>query len=96
MRDAALIIALSHLVDAHPSWGSGKPDQNAIIERVNRTFREEVRDQHLFSNLEEVRETTHWWMIAYNESRPHDGFNGATPHEYRYQSAKRSTFDLSA
>ena len=74
----------------------GKPNQNAFIERVNRTFREDVRDQHLFSNLEEVRETTHWWMIDDNASRPHDAFNGATPHEYRYQSAIRSTFDLSA
>ena len=75
---------------------AGKPNQNAFIERFNRTFREDVRDQHLFSNLDEVRETTHWWMIAYNESRPHDALNGATPHEYRYLSAKRSAFDLSA
>ena len=68
--------------------------ENAKLKR--RTFCEDVRDQHLFSNLEEVRETTHWWMIDDNASRPHDALNGATPHEYRYQSAKRSTFDLSA
>ena len=75
---------------------AGKPNQNAFIGRFNRTFREDVRDQHLYSNLEEVRETTHWWMIDDNESRPHDALNDATPHEYRYQSAESSTFDLSA
>ena len=75
---------------------AGQPNQNTFIERFNRTFREDVRDQYLFSNLEEVRETTHWWMIDDNASRPHDALNGATPHEYHYLSAKRSTFDLSA
>ena len=68
--------------------------ENAKLKR--RTFCEDVRDQHLFSNLEEVRESTHRWMIDDNASRPRDALNGATPHEYRYQSAKRSTFDLSA
>ena len=57
------------------------------IERFNRTFREDVLDQNLFSNLDEVRETTHWWMIDYNESRLHDALIGATD-EYRYQSTE--------
>lgn len=74
----------------------GKPNQNAYIERFNRTFREEVLDQHLFVRLEDVREAAWWWMIEYNEQRPHDSLGDMTPAEYRQQTAGSSTFGMSA
>lgn len=74
----------------------GKPNQNAFIERFNRTFREEVLDQHIFARLHDVREAVHWWMIDYNEERPHDALGGLTPLEYRNQHAGSSIFEMSA
>ena len=73
----------------------GKPNQNAYVERFNRTCREEVLDQHLFATLDDVREATYWWMIEYNEERPHDALGNMTPVEARLLAARNSTFELS-
>lgn len=73
----------------------GKPNQNAYIERFNRSFREEVLDTWLFMDLEEVREISWAWMLEYNEERDHDSLGGLTPAE-ALERAKSSTLGVSA
>ena len=73
----------------------GEPNQNAYIERFNRTYREEVLNLYRFRNLAEVRETTHWWRLDYNERRPHDALGGRTPAECMNPNAKNSNLELS-
>lgn len=73
----------------------GQPNQNAYVERFNRTYREEFLSLYLFRNLHEVREGTHAWRIDYNERRPHDALGDLTPEEYRQNNAGNSTLKLS-
>ena len=72
----------------------GKPNQNAYIERFNRTLRNELLDQHLFVRLEDVREAAYWWLLEYNEERPHDALGDLTPIEYA-EVARNSSSELS-
>jgi putative transposase len=60
----------------------GKPNQNAFIERFNKSYCNEVLDAHLFSTLEQVREVTEGWMKIYNEYRPHDALGRILPAMY--------------
>jgi putative transposase len=61
----------------------GKPDQNAYIERFNRSYREEVLSAHLFESIADVQEITDDWLRRYNEIRPHDALGSLPPARYR-------------
>lgn len=74
----------------------GKPNQNAYIERFNRTYREEVLSAYLFDDLDQVRDITFQWLISYNEERPHDALGGLPPAVFREQDkAGISTYEWS-
>ncbi len=57
----------------------GKPDQNALIERYNRTYRTEVLSAYVFESLDQLREIRAEWLHSYNEERPHDALAGCRP-----------------
>lgn len=72
----------------------GKPNQNAFIERFNRTYREEVLDLYLFCSLDEVRGITYRWMIDCNGARPHGALGDLAPGEYLAKIVGNSTLQL--
>lgn len=57
----------------------GKPTQNAYIERFNKTYRTEVLDCYVFTNIAEVRRMTEDWRYRYNHHRPHRALGGLPP-----------------
>ena len=73
----------------------GKPQQNAFIERFNKTYRHEVLNAYVFENLREVREITENWITIYNEERPHRSLGRVSPRDYRAQ-AENNTLGMSA
>jgi putative transposase len=58
---------------------AGKPNQNAYIERFNRTIRHEVLDAWVFTSLAEVRAVSEEWRLSYNTERAHDSLGSVPP-----------------
>lgn len=72
------------------SWGLehtfapvGRPTGNAVVERLNRTLKEEVIWLKDWEDAAEVERAVRAWMGTYNEARPHQALGGMTPSEYR-------------
>jgi len=57
----------------------GNPQQNAYIERYNRTVRGEWLGQNIFETIEEAQEQATKWLWTYNNDRPNMGIGGITP-----------------
>ena len=76
-------------------YSSDKLNQNAYIERFNRTYIDEVLNLYPFRELQEVKEQTYWWMIGYNEERPHCSLADQTSAEYMEQYAENSNLEVS-
>lgn len=61
----------------------GRPMQNGYIERLNRTFREDILDAYQFESLEEVRILSDEWQHNYNHKHPHKSLKRKTPDAFR-------------
>jgi putative transposase len=57
----------------------GQPQQNAYIERYNRTVRHEWLDQYIIETIEEAQNFATQWLWTYNNDRPNMGIGGITP-----------------
>lgn len=51
----------------------GKPQQNAYVERYNRTVRYDWLAQHIFASIDEVQEAATRWLWTYNNEAPQHG-----------------------
>jgi len=56
----------------------GEPQQNAYIERYNRTIRHEWLDLYVFESIEEVQQIATERLWSYNHERPNMGKGGMT------------------
>lgn len=61
----------------------GRPMQNGFVERFNRSYRQDVLDANLFTDLSEVKMLSDEFEEDYNFHRPHQSLGDLTPVEYR-------------
>ena len=57
----------------------GNPQQNAYVERFNRTVRYDWLNQYIFKTVEEVQDAATKWLWTYNNERPNMALGGITP-----------------
>lgn len=68
----------------------GKPTQNSLIERFNRTFRQDVLNCYMFESLSQIRNYANAWLWMYNNERPHSSLGYLTPVEFLLKYGKLS------
>ena len=61
------------------------PEQNGMIERFFRSFKEECVWQHTFQTFEEAHRIIRDWMPWYTQGRPHRALGYRSPVQYRAQ-----------
>lgn len=69
----------------------GNPQQNAYVERYNRTVRYDWLNHYIFSSINEVQEQATHWLWTYNNERPNMAIGGITPMQKLNRSTHIST-----
>lgn len=72
----------------------GKPQQNAYIERFNRTVRYDWLGQELFTDIGDLQERADRWLWTYNNLLPNMGIGGITPAQKLQQLKQMSAENL--
>lgn len=57
----------------------GNPQQNAYVERYNRTVRHEWLEMNEFTSIQHAQEEATKWLWTYNNDRPNMAIGGITP-----------------
>jgi putative transposase len=57
----------------------GKPNQHAFIERLNKSFGDEMLNADLLNTMSEAQEAAEVWLMDYNEYRPHESLEDMPP-----------------
>ncbi len=73
----------------------GNPQQNAYIERFNRTVRYDWLNQYIYNDITELQDRATKWLWTYNHERPNMGIGGITPiQKLNIKKRETSTFEL--
>jgi putative transposase len=67
---------------------SGKHTDNAFIESVTGSLRDECSNAHSFLSLKDAREKIEKWRWDYNNFRPHSALGNLPPRAYLEQIRK--------
>lgn len=65
----------------------GNPQQNAYVERFNRTVRYDLLSHDVFETIEEIQHKATNYMWHYNNERPNMALGGITPNQKLLQAA---------
>jgi putative transposase len=68
----------------------GSPQQNAYVERYNRTVRYDWLNQHMFMSIDEAQTSATQWLWTYNNERPNMAIGGITPAQKLEQHMKHA------
>lgn len=74
----------------------GKPTQNAFIERFNGSYRRDILNAFIFTNLDEIKLMTDEWKEYYNTERPHDALGNLSPKQFllKHQPEQKPNYEL--
>jgi putative transposase len=67
----------------------GNPMQNGYIERLNRTFREDVLDAYEFTSINQFNIIAEKWQGDYNRNHPHQSLGNKSPEEFGLRSQQK-------